>query len=615
MSDELLPYYNRELAYLRRLGAQFAEEHPKIAGRLRLGADTADDPHVERLIEAAAYLNARTRFKLDDDFPEISDALLGLLYPHYQAPIPSMAVAQFTLDRGQGELVEGFPLPRPSLLETEPIEGEPCRFQTCYPLRLMPFELVSAEQMGRPFSAPVTPASAKAMAVVRLVLRCFSKEMTFAKLAVNSLRLFLKGQPQHVYALYESLLNHTLGVALANSPQDRQPVLLKPHCLRAAGFDRDEGLLPYPDRSFQGYRLLTEYFAFPEKFLFVDITGLDRQTLAKMGNQMEIYFYLSRSSVDMEQNVSTDTFRLNCTPIVNLYRQQAEPISLTHRETVYRVVPDARRPTAHEIYSIDRVVATSRQNEQAEYRPFYSVKHGLDPAERKMFYYAVRQPAGLGAGTVYSRSAGDGGTEVYLNLVDMGFRPSSQPDWTLDVETTCLNRDLPHRLPLGEGQGGLRLTRGAPVTRIECISGRPTPTLRPALRKGAVWKLISHLSLNHLSLSDTTEGADALREILKLYDFAGSSETRAIVEAVLSVAGRRVTGRSGGGFCRGMEVTVHLDETRFAGSGAYLFASVLERFLGLYCNINSFCQLIATSNKREGTLGKWPPRAGEHVLL
>jgi type VI secretion system protein ImpG len=609
MSDELLPYYNRELAFLRRLGAQFAEDHPKIAGRLRLSADTADDPHVERLIEAAAYLNARTRFKLDDDFPEISDALLNLLYPHYQAPIPSMAVAQFTLDRGQGELVDGFTLPRQSQLETEPIEGEPCRFQTCYALRLMPVELVSAEQLGQPFSAPATPASSKAAAVVRLVLRCFSKEMTFAQLAVNSLRFFLKGQPQHVYALYESLLNHTLCVSVANASHDRQPAVLKPHCVRPVGFDRAEGLLPYPDRSFLGYRLLTEYFAFPEKFLFVDVTGLDRQTLARAGREIEIYFYLNRSSVDLEQNIVTDTFRLNCTPIVNLYRQQAEPIALTHRETIYRVVPDARRPSAHEIYSVDRVVATSPQNVQAEYRPFYSVKHGRDAERDKMYYYAVRQPAGLGG------KAGDGGTEVYLNLVDMAFRPSSQADWTLDVETTCLNRDLPHRLPLGEGQGGLRLTRGAPVTRIECVSGRPTRTLRPSLRKGAVWKLISHLSLNHLSLTDTSEGADALREILKLYDFADSSETRAIIDAVVSVVSRRVTGRLGNGFCRGMEVTVHLDEARFAGSGAYLFASVLERFLGLYCNINSFCQFIATSNKREGALGKWPPRAGEQVLL
>ncbi len=613
MSEELLPYYQRELAFVRRLGAEFAEAHPKIAGRLRLGPDVAEDPHVERLIEAFAYLNARTRHKLDDDFPEITDALMGVLYPHYQAPIPAMAVAQFALDRGQGELSAAYTIPRHAMLETAPIEGEPCRFRTCYPTALWPIELSSAAVTGRPFAAPQTVHSANAVAVLRIQLQCFAKEMTFRQLAPESLRLFLKGQSQHVFALYELLLNNTLGVALATGPTDREPAVLDRGCVQPVGFGPDEGMLPYSPRSLLGYRLLTEYFAFPQKFLFFDLAGMGRRALAKVGNQLEVFFYLSRTSVDLEQNVTADTLQLGCAPIVNLYQQRAEPIALTHTETEYRVVPDARRPMAHEVYSIDRVTATAPDHAAVEYQPFYSFKHAADRRQQKTFWWATRRPAGQAG-----QPRADG-SEVYLSLVDLGFDPSAPANGTLDVETTCLSRDLPHQLPFSAGESAFRLAAGGPIARITCLTGRPTKTLRPALKRGAVWRSISHLSLNHLSLVDGEEGADALREILKLYDFADSAETRSMIDGILSVRSRRVVGRVPGdvrgGFCRGVEVTVHLDEDRFAGSGVFLFASVLEHFLGLYCNINSFSKLIVTTNRREGELRKWLPRAGEMILL
>jgi len=611
MSEELVPYYNRELSYIRRLGAEFAQAHPKIAARLLLGPNGTEDPHVERLIEAFAYLNARIRHKLDDDFPEIAEAMLGVLYPHYQVPIPSMAMVQFVLDRGQADLVGGYTISRESTLEADWPDGDPCRFRTCYPVTLFPIEVVSASLTGRPFAAPPVARAGDAVAVLRLQLQGFSKEITFSQLAAGSLRFYLSGQGQHVFALYELLFNNTLAIALATSPRDPQPVVLGPQNVRPVGFEQDQGMLPYTARSFLGYRLLTEYFTFPEKFLFFDLAGLGPKVV-KPANTLEIFFYLNRSTMDLEQNVAANTFRLGCTPAVNLYRQRAEPIALTHTETEYRVVPDARRPLAGEIYSIDRVTATSPEGEQVEYQPFYSFKHAAVREGQKAFWHATRRPA------AESGAKGDRGTEVYLSLVDLGFSPAAPPQWTLDVETTCLDRDRPSRLPFGEGQPVLRLSQGAPLSRIVCLT-RPTATLRPALKHGSLWRLISHLSLNHLSLADSEEGADALREILKLYDFADSAETRAMIDGVLSVRARRVVGRSAGeprgGFCRGLEVTILFDEERFAGSGVFLFAGVLERFLGLYCSVNSFSRLIATTNKREGELRRWPPRAGETVLL
>ncbi len=612
MSDELLDYYNRELAFVRRMGAEFAEAYPKIAGRLRLAADTAEDPHVERLIEAFALLNARIRRKLDDDFPEISDSLLSVLYPHYLAPIPAMSVAQFVLQPQEGKLSGGYEIPRQSLVQTDPIQGEPCRFRTAYPVTLWPIDLVAAEIQDRPFAAPPCRRGDQAPSVLRLQFRSLSQEAPFSSLEIPSLRFYLRGQAPYVYALYETLLSRAVEVSLATGPGDASPVALSHACLRPVGFEPDEGMLPYSARSMLGYRLLTEFFAFPQKFLFVDLAGIDAASLSRFGSTMEVFVYFDRPAEELARHVSRETFQLGCTPIVNLFSQRAEPIRVGHTQSEYRVVPDARRPRSTEVFSIDRVEATSPDDEKREFRPFYGFRHAADRTAQTAFWHASRRPAQHAGGQP------DEGTEVYLSLVDLEMNPSAPADWTLQVHTTCLNRDLPRRLPYAEGQLKLHLAQGGPLSAVRCLV-RPTPTYRPALRHGAVWRLISHLALGHASLVDDTDGASALREILSIYDFAGSAETRAMIGGVLNVSSRRVVGRApghrGGGICRGLEVSVHFDEDRFSGCGVFLFASVLERFLGLYCTINSFSRMVATTNRREGELKRWAPRAGQKILL
>ncbi|MBI4586182.1 MAG: type VI secretion system baseplate subunit TssF [Planctomycetes bacterium] len=610
MSDELLPYYNKELAFIRKLGAEFAENHPEVAAALRIGPDACEDPHVERMIMAFAYLAARIRHKLDDDFPEITSSLLGVLYPHYLAPVPSMAIAEFQLDRGQGSLVEGYPVGRHQTIETEPVDGEPCRFRTCFPVAVWPIEVVSA-RLGVP---PPTLALKidEAAAVLRLEMKCFARDMTFAKLKLPKLRFYLNGQAQHVFALYELIFNNTLEVTLANSEKDPRPVRLGRGAVRTVGFEAEEGLLSYTPRSFLGYRLLTEFFTFPQKFCFFDIADLTPHKLSQLGNKIEICFYLGRLPGDLERNVTADTFKLGCAPMVNLFAQRAEPIRLTHTESEYRVVPDARRPLATEVYSIDRVAGTSPAGEETEYQPFYSFKHSLDHQKPQTFWYATRRPSQR------LRGPTDHGTEMFLSLVDPGFNPEAPANWVVNVETTCLNRDLPKRLPFGGGQPNLQLAEGGPFSRIQCLTP-PTPTLRPPLGNGALWRLISHLSLNHLSIADPEDKPDALREILKLYDFRDSPETRSKIDGVLKVATRRAIARvSGGGlngFCRGIEVSIEFDEERFSDHGLFLFASVLERFLGLYCSINSFTQLSVKTKQRREVLRQWLPRASEKVLL
>lgn len=603
MTDELLPYYNRELTYIRQLAGEFAESHPKIASRLRLSGDVVEDPHVSRLIEGFAYLNARIRQKLDDDFPELTDALLNVLYPHYLAPIPSMAILQFvTLP----DIAARHDISAQTRLETDPISGEPCRFSTCYPVELWPIELADASFASHTRGAPATSRSREASAVLRMTLRTTATGLSFSQLKPESLRFFLSGQPQQVYPLYELLFNNVVQIAVLSG--DEQIRVLEADAIRPVGFEPDEGMLPYPPQSALGYRLLTEFFAFPEKFLFFDITELAEAT-ASAGEQVELVFYLNRAFSELDHTVRAETFALGCTPMVNLFRQPAEPIPLTHTQTEYRVVPDARREMATEVYSIDKVTAVSPSGEKVQYRPFYGVDRGTHRSATQTMWSAARRAS----------RPDDPGTDMYLSVVDQQFTPAATPNWIVHAQTTCLNRDLPSRLPYGGGQPHLQISEGsAPVSQLRCLTA-PTRTLRPELGAGSRWRLISHLSLNHLSLSDDEAGASALREILYLYDIGDSADARAMIDGVLSIRSRRVTGRvmSDGhsGLANGVEITVEFDEQRFAGSSLYLFASVLERFMALYSSINSFTRFVATVKGRDGVLRKWPTRAGERVIL
>ncbi|MCE9637042.1 MAG: type VI secretion system baseplate subunit TssF [Planctomycetes bacterium] len=612
MSDDLLPWYNRELAHLRRAGAEFAEAHPKIAGRLRLGTDTVEDPHVSRLIESVAFLNARVRRKLDDDFPELTHALLGVLYPHYLAPVPSMAIARMV---PAADLASPHVVPSGALLETPPVDGEPCRFRTTAETTLWPFEVESAKLTGRPILAPQVPAFAAAVASLRVVLRARNPDVTFAALAPESLRFFLRGPMQVAAALRELLLNDVVGVAVAAAPDDVSPAILDASSVAPAGFALDEGMVPYPASSFPGYRLLTEYFVFPHKFLFVDLNGLGKRAFARAGGRVELFFYLRRSTTDLEQEVGRDSLALGCVPIVNLFPHTAEPVEIDPRAPEVRVVPDARRPLALEVWSVDSVSAAAPDGTEEKYAPFYSARHASRDASRSRFWFAERRPAAR------RRSQPVSGTDVHLTLVDLDFRPSSPEQGVLQIETTCINRDLPARLPFGGDQPRLQFVTGAaPLERIQCLT-QPTATLRPSFAPGHLWRLISHLSLNHLSLAGGDAATEALREILVLYDFRASAETRATAEGLVSVSCTPATARAPagagrpGGICRGIDVRIELDPARFPAGEAFLFAEVLERFFALYCSVNSFTRTTVALRGREGVLRRWAPRAGERALV
>jgi len=611
--DDLLHYYERELNFLRRMGAEFAERYPKIASRLQLEPNKCEDPHVERLLEGFAFLAARVHLKIEDDFPEITESFLNIVYPHYIRPLPSMSLVEFQLDPEQGKLTTGFKIPRETLLYSRSVGGVPCKFRTCYDTVLWPVTLTTA-QWQTPDRLSPSVKDPEAVAALRLELRCLP-EITLDKLELSTLRLHLSGESNLVYTLYELLCNNCVRI-LARDPTPntkRKPILLPPTALRPVGFAEDEGMLPYPGRSFLAYRMLQEYFTFPEKFLFLDLSGFDELRAAGFGDSAEFIFLISPfEPADrrpmLESGVSARTLRLGCSPVVNLFPQTSEPVLLDQRRQEYQIIPDARRRLTTEIFSIDEVVGiTPGSTDPIRFEPFYSYRHGSDRRTHQTFWYAKRRPAGW-------RS--DGGTDLFLSFVDLSDRIVHPGLDAVTARMTCFNGDLPSRLPFGNEAGDFELPGGGPIKKTIALV-KPTSVVQPPLGKPQLWRLISQLSLNYLSLVEG--GTDALKELLRLHNFADSTSGDRQIEGIKSVRSSphhsRVVGEYGISFARGRRVEIEFDESQFAGGGLYLFASVLERFLGLYASLNSFCVLAARSQQRKGLLREWAPRAGWKPLL
>lgn len=609
MSESLLPFYNSELAALRRLAGQFAEAYPKVASRLRITADgTVDDPHVDRLLEGVAFLGGRVQERLESELPQVTDALLELLSPHLLAPVPSMTTVRLSpWNESRGPAV----VPRGTPLETEPVRGEVLRYMTCHELTLWPVVIEAVRLMGLPLAAPPNPRAPGATACLRITLRSQVPDLTFAEMGLDVLRLHLRGSPQVATGLHELLGAACVGIALADGPGDASPTLLGPERLKPFGFERAEAALPWPQRAFDGHRLLTEYFAHPEKFLYLEVDGLEARTLLQRSSQLEVFLYLNRAAPELERLVGNDTVALHCTPAINLFQQRCEPIALDGTQSEWLVIPDARRPAALEIYGVESVRESRPDGARRAVLPFQRLSRDGAPEgdAAPMQWLALRGPA----------TAPLTGTETQLALRDEAFDPEAPADGVLTIRALCLNRDLPDQLPFGGGQPRLRIADPAsPAAAAECLSA-PTSTLRPRLGERGAWRLVSHLALNHLGVMGGADAATALREMLRLHDLRDTPETRSAIGALVSVQAMpgiaRIPGQRPGVFVRGLDVSLTFDPQAWSGGGLYLLGCVLERFLALQVSVNGFVRTTAMQRGRATPMARWAPRSGTRVLL
>jgi type VI secretion system protein ImpG len=614
--EALLPYYENELGILRELGSEFARQYPKIASRLQIEGDQCEDPHVERIIESFAFLAARIRRKLDDEYPEIAASLLEVLYPHYLCPFPSCAVVQFVPGAGGTGIKGRHTVGRLREVTAPTVGNVECRFRTCYPVNIFPLSLVRAQLELTSGSAWLRQIAPDAAAVLTLELET-PPGTAVNDIGLDSLRFFLDGDPALMCLLHEVMVADTLRIRVGDgSNAPAHTTELSKDCLAAVGFDTDEGLLDYDDRSFLGYRLLSEYFAFPEKFLFVDFLGLDRIAPQISSGTLVIQCLIGRYAGTgrhqrLMETLSPRYFKMGCTPIINLFTQMADPVNVTHLHDSYPLYLDSRRPAAFEVVqvkSVTRVEKTNLNEQAGEVPPFYSVCHGGEPA--RFYWHATREA---------SPRQDDKGTDVSLHLVDLGFEPVRPGGEILSVEVLCSNRDLPEHIPFGGGElsqhSDFKLAGDSIVKRVRLLR-KPTPSYRPPLGRSLQWRLVSHLSLNYLSLVEG--GHTALQEMLSLYDFGQSSAVRRQIQGIVGIASRpsvaRVSGPGFSCFVRGTDIDLTLDEDCYVGGSAYLLASVLERFFALYCAPNSFTRLTVR-NIQGAELFAWPARSGDALVV
>lgn len=610
MLDDLLPYYEKELSHLRFLGQEFASQYPKIASRLLIEGDNCEDPHTERLIEAFSFLAARVHKKLDDEFPEIVESFLEVLYPHYLRPTPSMSIVEFTLGKNE-KVTDAYRVARHTEIHATPIDSVVCKFRTCYPVDLWPISVQQASFVEMERSA-FNGHSADLVARLRIGLTATS-DVLFGQMELDSLRFFLDGESTLILQLYELLFNNLAKATLTFEDDGRmREVALPADALKAVGYGLDEGLVDYSERSFLGYRLLHEYFTFPDKFMFFDLSGFRRILAGKKLGKVEINFYFSDYDLHdrlarLTQNIGRANFKLNCTPIINLFRQQAEPITLTHAQHEYAIIPDVRMQNTAEVVSIDRVRRVKKVGgleQVSSCHPFFEPRADQGPGNS--FWIARRRP---------SQSRQRDGTDMFIRVVDRDLELINSASDTLSIRLTCSNRDLPSLLPFGGARGDFSVPAGSVIDDIRCLR-KPTASVRVPLGNGVIWRLVSHLSLNHMSL--VSKGRDVLLELLSLYNYRNTSAIRKQINGIVSVSSEPVVARIGHprpNFVRGVGITLKFDESQYTGSGVFLFGMVLDHFFGQYCSINSFTQLTLRTLQREKRVVQWPPRTGDQPLV
>jgi type VI secretion system protein ImpG len=588
---------------------------------------------VERLLEGVAFLTARVHLKLDAEFPRFTQSLLETVYPHYLCPTPSMTMLYFQPNLDEPGLAAGYRIPRHTQVKSLIGKGDQsaCIYQTGHEVELWPIKVVEAKYYIRELQSLEIPAAALQGVKSGIRIRLQSTAGTkFNQLATKSLKFYINAASDQQSRLYEQILGHTVGaVVQSTSKPAKWREVLGSSPVKTVGYEDHEALLPYGPRSFHGYRLLQEYFAFPQRYYMFEVDGL--QAAFKRANDSQIDLLLLMNAVDLnlENIVEGTNFSLYCSPAVNLFPMHADRVHVTEKLSEFQIIPDRTRPLDLEVYSIEKLVGMGAGNEQVvEFLPFYRAR---DSEEGGAYYQTNRVPRvasakeqRFGARTRYP------GSEIYVSLVDAKNTPFKTEVKQLAASVYCTNRDLPLTVPVGRGDTDFTMEAGAPITAIRSLSGQPTAP-RPSYAEGDIaWRVISRLALNYLSLTDTNpdSGATALRDLLRLYagpqdarlgvDSAHYSSLRKQVEGVKNIGTKQIIRRVNKpgpiSFARGLEVTVTMDEINFEGTGVFLLGAVLERFFAKYVSINSFTETVVRSIER-GEVMRWPARLGlRHTL-
>ena len=570
-------YFQDELNYLRELGSSFSASNPELS---RFLSEEGEDPDVERLLEGFAFLTGRIRQKLDDEFPEISHSLINLLWPNYLRPVPSMSVLEFK------PRVHAITAKQTILKEAEvqsvEVDGSPCFFRTVYDVDVYPLDITGAKLLDAALGSEIQLE--------------FTIDAGVASEEINldRLRIYLHDDLKRPVAnvlylwLFRYLDEYDIVVKLKNG-ETQKHIGLSPSTIRPVGFEEAETLLPADNAVFSGYRLIQEYFQFPEKFLFFDIIDLAEVFLSGKVDTFTIHLRFSRP-FDGQVKIKKDNFRLFCTPIVNLFKCDADPIRVDHLRHGYVVRPTHPNLKHVEVFSIDRVEGKLKgQTKRVDYPPYESFEHThqLGSSDTTIFYHASIRPSVLGKGV-----------DHHINLINRNTVPENIVSETITLELTCTNRNLPEVLQ--PGQVCYDTGKSPEFVTFKNIT-KVTPAISPPFQENLHWRLIANMALQYNSLVSV----EALRALIKFYDFHAFNNrqreraNQQLCEGIEKVMTQEVDRLYQGVPVTGVKTTVYLRESKFGAAGIqgegrmFLFASVLNRFFSQYARTNAFQQFEA----------------------
>ncbi|NYT85129.1 type VI secretion system baseplate subunit TssF [Pollutimonas harenae] len=570
-------YYEQELANLRKLGSEFAQSNPALAPLL--GADRASDPDVERLLEGVAFLTGLIRHRLEDDFPEFIQNLAQLLFPNFLRPLPCMTIMQY---EPRMQLEEAVTVAADTEFSSAPIEGQRLVFRSSFPVTIEPVELTAAVWEGGGAQART------------LRLRMRYTGIKAGSWKNDSLRFFLGGAHADATRLYLLLMRHVREVRISS---EGGPVAsLPPSCIKPAGLNPDLGLLPWPGNAHPAWRILHEYFALPEKLLFIDLSGFSRWPGRSVARDFSVQFLFDHVP-DWAPSVGRDSFVMNATPAANLVNVDAHPIRVDHRQPDYKIQPVARsNRQAEQIYAVKQVLARSPDGQEQEYHSF-SAFRGDDSTS-----YNLRiRPSALGRG--------------YDHYLSLPYVPQADPQpLTLSARLSCTHGHLPEGLRLGDISEPT--DKSPPRIAFRNILG-VTPYSPPTFDSALLWRVLSHLNANHLSLATDNQ----LQDLLSLYLPSRQSSVqrhaaaRRMISSIESIGVEPVRRMVRGMPVQGSEVTIKCQGDHFPGVGSmFLFGTVLDELLAGTVALNTFSALTLVDTVNGETL-KWPAKTGRYRLL
>jgi type VI secretion system protein ImpG len=614
MNKDILTYYHEELDYVRVAGAEFASLHPKIAGNLQMDQHGVEDPMVARLVESFAFMNAKLSKQLEDGYEHFANNLLNVLYPHINLPMPSVATIQIA---PTDKLEQVTKVMKGTAVESvAEIDGAKvnCKFHTCYNMDVLPLQIMSAEYGQRNNSPLSKYLPAKSKSFIQMSIVKTSDKFSFAAQDINTLRIYINSNKQYASTIYAAIFHKVQSIVIYDA-KNKSSTTLSTAQLQKVGFAVDENLIPYPANSFAGFRILTEYNSYADKFMYFDITGCAEILKSIDGDALQLFLCFADHLTEIPAAITKTTFQLNCTPIINLFNTTSEAVRVDHLASSYLLSMDKSiSPWATECYQVSALSGFTEAGDTINLKPAYKNNYATSKklANQDVVYWQAKRQPSWQFGSVNNN-----GSEMLLSFTADNLTLDNS-EWTITADCWCTNRDLP--LSLSYNGVGINYSiehEQSAELNINSVR-RPTATVRPKRDDGKYWQLIGALVGAQDNLTDPISGLDNLKNILQSFNLTKSEEWDLYIEQIQNITVTPTTIRYPDSqiltFVRGIKYSINFANNSLNLGDLYLFGTILNNFLNEYCALDSFILLEFTKEQHNETLS-WKPKLGVQHLI